>query len=130
MSITSLYNLMPNLAHKRKLGYGPGRPLGQANVLSNTVRLGLLAVWERTGGVEGMVKWVEESSENRGQFYGYLTKILPHELAESGAGTPIRVLVYAPQAQANLAHTDASSLSITAQEQPEATEAPLNQQVS
>ena len=41
-----------------------------------------------------MLKWVEESNDNRTAFYGYLTKLLPAELAESGAGGSIKVIVY------------------------------------
>jgi hypothetical protein len=85
---------MPNQAFKSTLGYNPGRA-NKPNVLNSSVRQGILAVWHRTGGVEGMVKWVEESSDNRGQFYGYLTRLLPHELAESGLAGSITVHIHA-----------------------------------
>mgnify|MGYP006374796067 FL=1 len=92
---------MPNLAFKQRLGYNRGRLPGSKNVLSTSIRQGLLAVWHQSGGVEGMLQWVQESSENRGQFYGYLTKVLPHELAESDVGQSIKIVVYGRPEQAN-----------------------------
>ena len=84
---------MPNTAFKSTLGYNPGRA-SKPNVLNSTVRHALLAVFQRTGGLEGMIKWVEESSDHRGQFYGYLTRLLPHELAESGLAGSITVHIH------------------------------------
>ena len=109
---------MPNIGHKLRLGYSPGRQAGKANILSQTVRSGLLATYHRVGGIDGMVKWVEESSENRGQFYGYLTKLLPAELAESGAGGSIKVIVYGKPDQQPivLASSESSTPALEAQE--------------
>ena len=110
---------MPNVLFKQRLGYNRGRPVGKANILSNSIRHGLLAVWHQTSGIEGMVKWVEESSENRGQFYGYLTKILPAELAESGAGGSSKVIVYGKPDQQPMviASSDRSIDALPAQEE-------------
>lgn len=84
---------MPNLSHKLKLGYAPGRRTGKPNLLTTSIRQGLLAVWHRCEGEDGMVKWVERSDAHRSQFYAMLCKLLPAELAESGAGQGILVRI-------------------------------------
>ena len=88
---------MPNTYFKQTQGYrpsaGPGRAKGSTNVLSRSIREGLLAVWHRCGSVEGMVQWVERDDSNRTAFYGFLTKLLPAELAEAGYGSGITVIV-------------------------------------
>ena len=40
-----------------------------------------------------MVQWVERDDSNRTAFYGFLTKLLPAELAEAGYGNGITVIV-------------------------------------
>ena len=40
-----------------------------------------------------MVQWVERDDSNRTAFYGFLTKLLPAELAEAGYGSGITVIV-------------------------------------
>jgi hypothetical protein len=84
---------MPNTKFKQRLGYNKGRTPGSPNVLTRSIREGLLAVWHQVNGVDGMVQWVERDDSNRGQFYGFLTKLLPTELAESGLTGNITVIV-------------------------------------
>lgn len=84
---------MPNLKFKQRMPYSPGRTKGSANVLTRSIREGLLATWHRVQGVEGMVEWVERNDDNRTAFYGFLTKLLPHELAESGLSGHLTIVV-------------------------------------
>ena len=101
---------MPNTYFKQTQGYrpsaGPGRAKGSTNVLSRSIREGLLAVWHRCGSVEGMVQWVERDDSNRTAFYGFLTKLLPAELAEAGYGSGITVIVQRSQAPGAIPTTE------------------------
>ena len=66
---------------------------GSFNKTHTSVRIALLEAYRQLGGVDGLVKWGREKPD---LFYPMLRALLPHELAESGAGQSIRVLVYAP----------------------------------
>ena len=58
--------------------------------MGESVRWGLLEAYQRLGGVSGLVKWGREKPD---LFYPMLTKLLPHELAESGLAGNITVIV-------------------------------------
>jgi len=68
-----------NLGEYVKKG-GPGRPVGSRNKIRGDLRADLMTVFERLGGVEGMVAWANESNANKGQFYKMLTSIIPKQL--------------------------------------------------
>ena len=68
-----------NLGEYVKKG-GPGRPVGSRNKIPGDLRADLMTVFERLGGVEGMVAWANESNANKGQFYKMLTSIIPKQL--------------------------------------------------
>lgn len=73
-----------------------GRPLGAKGRAQESIRWGFVEAYRQLGGVDGLVKWGKRKPD---LFYPMLTKLLPAELAESGNGQPIRVLVYAPSGQ-------------------------------
>ena len=70
-----------------------GRPFGARNAAGESIRWGIVEAYRQLGGVDGLVKW---GRKNPDMFYPMLKSLLPSELAESGAGQSIRVLVYAP----------------------------------
>ena len=69
----------------------PGRRYGSKNKSTESIRWGIVEAYRQLGGVDGLVKW---GRENPDAFYPMLTKLLPAELAESGAGGSIKVIVY------------------------------------
>ena len=63
---------------------GQGRPKGVKNKIKRTALENLEQAFEKTGGWRAMVKWVEESPENRGKFYlGLYAKLLPLQVKAS-----------------------------------------------
>jgi hypothetical protein len=68
-----------------------GRLRGSLNKTHTSVRIALLEAYRQLGGVDGLVSWGRKSPD---LFYPMLKALLPHELAESGAGQQIRVIVY------------------------------------
>lgn len=55
---------------------GPGRPKGSKNKYTN-LKKALLEAFERTGGIDGLVDWVQFSYYNRERFYTLLFRLLP-----------------------------------------------------
>ena len=53
-----------------------GRPKGSKNKFTD-LKNTFLEAFEKTGGVPALVKWVKQSSRNRGLFYQILAKMLP-----------------------------------------------------
>jgi len=86
---TSIYFPSPRRINKP----GPGRPQGSKNHATESIRWGFVEAYRQLGGVDGLVRWGKEKPD---LFYPMLKSLLPAELAESGAGQSIRVLVYAP----------------------------------
>ncbi len=71
-----------------------GRPKGRRNTQGVKVREAIERVFSGLGGWDAMLAWAKD---NPSLFYASVVpKLLPHELAESGAGQSIRVVVYAP----------------------------------
>ncbi len=58
---------------------GAGRPKGALNKITRHVRDNLTEAFARLGGVDGMVKWAQEDTRNRGEFYRLYAKLLPME---------------------------------------------------
>ena len=68
-----------------------GRRKGSVNKFT-TLKAAFLNVFERTGGEDGLLKWVNASNHNKAAFYQWITKMLPADLNVSGQdGAPIRV---------------------------------------
>jgi|SRR6185436_3097310 len=89
---------MPTLAEStsssRYFKHNPnrnGRPKGSKNKIGESVRWNMLEAFRANGGVDWMIGWAKENPD---LFMPMLTKLLPHELAESGHGQSIRVIVY------------------------------------
>lgn len=75
-----------------------GRPKQSLNVTTTTARNALVATFELCGGVPAMVEWAKA---NPNLFYPMIKCLIPAEIADQhGISEPIRVLVYAPQSQA------------------------------
>ncbi len=64
-------------------GRGPGRPKGSVNKFT-LLKESFLAAFERTGGVEGLVMWINLNQHNRSQFYTLITKLFPTEVDVGG----------------------------------------------
>ena len=73
-----------------------GRSHGAKTQSSDSIRWGFVEAYRLLGGVEGLVNW---GRANPSLFYPMLTKLLPSELAESGAGQGITVIVQRSTAQ-------------------------------
>jgi hypothetical protein len=95
---TSVYFCSPKALNKPSRG----RPHGSKNIATASIRWGFAEAYRLLGGVEGLVKWGKEKPD---LFYPMLKSLIPAELAESGTGQPIRVLVYAPN-QSSEKHLD------------------------
>ena len=68
-----------------------GRRKGSVNKFT-TLKAAFLNVFERTGGEDGLLEWVNASNHNKAAFYQWITKMLPADLNVSGQdGAPIRV---------------------------------------
>jgi len=60
-----------------------GRPKGALNKFTS-LKQAFLDAFERTGGAEGLVTWIEENKRNRVVFYQMLTRLFPQEVEHSG----------------------------------------------
>lgn len=85
------------IEHVRRFKRTAGRPKGSQNKFSVSVRQAIEKVFSGLGGWQGMMEW---AMHNPDLFYSQIVpRLLPHELAESGHGERIRVIVYGPNAQ-------------------------------
>jgi len=81
-----------------------GRQPGTRNVHSKTVKHNVMQVFEGLGGWEAMLHWAKE---NQTAFYTVVyPKLLPAELAESGHGSGITVIVQRSQAPGAIPTTE------------------------
>ena len=67
-----------------------GRQFGSKNKSGESIRWGFVEAYRQLGGVDGLVKWGKKKPD---LFYPMLTKLLPHELAESGLGGNLTVII-------------------------------------
>lgn len=67
-----------------------GRQVGAKNKATESIRWGFVEAYRQLGGVDGLVKWGKKKPD---LFYPMLTKLLPHELAESGLGGNLTVII-------------------------------------
>ena len=71
-----------NLGKFLKSG-GPGRPMGSLNKVPSNLRDDLITVYEKLGGIQGMVEWAKAKEGNRALFYRILASTLPRQVAVS-----------------------------------------------
>ena len=62
---------------------GPGRPMGSKNKVPANLRDDLITVYEKLGGIQGMVEWAKAKEGNRALFYRILASTLPRQVAVS-----------------------------------------------
>lgn len=67
-----------------------GRPKGSKNKVGQSVRWAMLEAYRLNGGITWMTQWAKKNPD---LFIPLLTKLLPHELAESGLAGNITVIV-------------------------------------
>jgi len=60
-----------------------GRRKGSVNKFT-TLKAAFLNVFERAGGEDGLLEWVNASNHNKAAFYQWITKMLPVEVKQSG----------------------------------------------
>ena len=82
---TLSYTGSPKVINKKR-----GRPFGAVNKTSESIRWGFVEAYRQLGGVDGLVKWGREKPD---LFYPMLKALLPTEMAESGVGGNITVIV-------------------------------------
>ena len=56
-----------------------GRRKGSINKFT-TLKAAFLSVFERTGGEDGLLEWVNASNHNKAAFYQWITKMLPADV--------------------------------------------------
>jgi hypothetical protein len=60
-----------------------GRRKGSVNKFT-TLKAAFLNVFERMGGEDGLLEWVNASNHNKAAFYQWITKMLPVDVKQSG----------------------------------------------
>ena len=61
----------------------PGKPKG-AVCKFTTLKAAFLNVFERAGGEDGLLEWVNASNHNKAAFYQWITKMLPADMNVGG----------------------------------------------
>ena len=83
---------------KGQSGNPGGRPVGLKDKASE-IRLSFYEAFNKTGGIVGLIKWVNKDNSNKKEFYKLLLQLLPKEFAKEGLETLIPetkiVVVYA-----------------------------------
>jgi len=65
---------------------GGGRPKGSKNKFTS-LRDSFIEVFDRLGGVDGLYDWADKNAHNQGQFYQWITKMLPTNIDIDHKGT-------------------------------------------
>jgi hypothetical protein len=73
---------LSNLGELTRTG-GPGRPVGSKNKVPANLRDDLVTVYEKLGGIQGMVEWAKAKEGNRALFYRILASTIPRQVAVS-----------------------------------------------
>ena len=68
---------------KGQSGNPKGKPKG-AVCKFTTLKAAFLNVFERMGGEDGLLEWVNASNHNKAAFYQWITKMLPVDVKQSG----------------------------------------------
>lgn len=64
-----------------------GRQKGTPNKLTVAAKDAIAQAFDRVGGVDGLVEWIEKSDDNRKVFYGSIhPKLIPVQLTGDGGG--------------------------------------------
>jgi hypothetical protein len=58
-----------------------GKPSGVKDYTTNLMRA-FLEAFDKTGGIAGLVEWIQRSPGNRGKFYSMLSKMLPSNVKD------------------------------------------------
>jgi len=74
-------------------GAGPGRPKGLKNKFTS-LKDSFIEAFEKTGGTEGLINFINESKKNRSMFYGWITKMLPSNVDFTGKQEVKYTIVY------------------------------------
>ena len=76
---------MPTPLFKKGNPGGPGRDKGSQNKVTKDLVAGVLDVFEKVGGWEGMVEWLSENPrKNKPIFYNWILKMLPSNVNLDG----------------------------------------------
>ena len=67
---------------KKVMPISPGRPKGVPNKLSGMAKDNIAEVFNRVGGIDGMVDW---ANDNQTAFYNIYAKLLPLQVNGAGA---------------------------------------------
>lgn len=71
----------------------PGRPKGSPNK-STTLKQSFLEAFDKVGGTDGLVAWINKSERNRAAFYTLNTKLFLYEVEQAGpGGNPIQIIL-------------------------------------
>ena len=60
---------------------------------ANQIKMAFLQAFEETGGLEGLITWINKSSLNKREFYKLMLNILPKELQIEGDFVRDRTLI-------------------------------------
>ena len=70
-----------------------GRPRGSKNRFSE-IKEGFTEAFERMGGVEGLVEWIQAQPKNQGDFYRILAGMMPRDLTIEATDTRRSAIEY------------------------------------
>lgn len=78
---------------KGESGNLKGRRKGSQNKFTD-LKQAFLNAFEQTGGIKGLVTWVQQSPRNRAVFYQMITKLFPTTVQHEGSESkPLRLML-------------------------------------